>query len=387
MVRRLRARHGIPATDPRDDHYYRTVSFREPGGLLLDIATEGPGLTRDEAEGALGRSLRLPPHLEERRREIAAILPPLPSEAAARAAGIRTSRAAIVQSARLPRSLSCAPPTMGKQDMTTITTKDGTEIYYKDWGTGRPILFSHGWPLSADMWDAQMLFFAEAGYRAVAFDRRGFGRSGQPWGGYDYDTMADDIAALVDALGLRDIVLVGFSMGGGDVTRYIARHGSGRVAKLALISAVTPIFGKTADHDGPDKAFFDGLRAGIVKDRAQFLDDFNPIFYGTNKGTTVSQGVFKQTLQIALMASIKATVACATAFAETDFRPDMLKIDVPTLVVHGDADQVVPFESTGKLAAEMIRGATLKVYPGAPHATATTHAGRLNADLLAFIEG
>lgn len=275
----------------------------------------------------------------------------------------------------------------GKQGMPTIKTTDGTEIYYKDWGTGQPILFSHGWPLSADMWDAQMLFFAERGYRTVAFDRRGFGRSGQPWGGYDYDTMADDIGALITALDLRDVVLVGFSMGGGDVTRYIARHGSGRVAKLALVSAVTPIFGKTADHDGPDKSFFDALKAGIVKDRAQFLDDFNPIFYGTNKGMSVSQGVFKQTLQIALMASIKATVDCATAFAETDFRPDMQTIDVPTLVVHGDADQVVPFESTGKLAAEMIRGAALKVYPGAPHATATTHADRLNADLLAFIKG
>ena len=271
--------------------------------------------------------------------------------------------------------------------MPTIATRDGTEIYYKDWGTGQPILFSHGWPLSADMWDAQMFYFAERGYRTIAFDRRGFGRSSQPWDGYDYGTMADDIATLIDKLELGDVVLVGFSMGGGDVTRYIARHGSGKVAKLALVSAITPIFGKTADHDGPDKAVFDGLKAGIVKDRPQFLDDFSPVFYGTNKGMAVSQGIFKQTLQIALMASIKATVECVTAFSETDFRPDMAKIDVPTLVIHGDADQVVPFEATGKLAAEMIAGAKLKVYPGAPHAIATTHADQLNADLLGFIKG
>ncbi|SIR08580.1 alpha/beta fold hydrolase [Pseudacidovorax sp. RU35E] len=273
--------------------------------------------------------------------------------------------------------------------MSFLTLRDGTDLYYKDWGSGQPILFSHGWPLSADMWDAQMMFFAERGYRTVAFDRRGFGRSGQPWTGYDYDTFADDISELIEALDLKDVVLVGFSMGGGDVTRYIARHGSGRVARLALVSAVTPLFVKTADHpDGPEPAMFEGLRAGLMADRPQFLDDFSAIFYGTNRpgATPVSQGIFKQTLQIALQASIKGTLDCVTAFSGTDFRADMAKIDVPTLVIHGDDDQVVPIEGTGKLAAQMIKGATLKVYPGAPHATCTTHKDQVNADLLALIE-
>lgn len=271
--------------------------------------------------------------------------------------------------------------------MPNITTKDGTEIYYKDWGTGQPILFSHGWPLDADMWDAQMMFFASRGYRTIAFDRRGFGRSSQPWTGYDYNTFADDIAELIEQLDLQNVVLAGFSMGGGDIVRYIARHGSAGIAKLALISAVTPIFGKAADYpQGVDLSVFAGIRAGLLADRAQFLDDFNAVFYGTNRpGAKVSQGVFKQTLFIALQASIKGTVDCVTAFSETDFRPDMAKIDVPTLVIHGDDDQVVPFETTGKLAAEMITGATLKVYPDAPHAVAVTHADQLNQDLLAFI--
>lgn len=270
--------------------------------------------------------------------------------------------------------------------MALLKLRDGTELYYKDWGSGKPILFSHGWPLSADMWDAQMLFFAERGYRTVAFDRRGFGRSSQPWTGYNYDTFADDIAELVKHLDLKEVTLVGFSMGGGDITRYVARHGTSRVSKFALISAVTPLFVKTADHDGVDKSFFDGIKAGLIKDRAQFLDDFNPIFYGTNHGMKVSQGVFKQTLQIALQASIKATVDCVTAFSETDFRPDMAKVDVPALVIHGEDDQVVPFPYTGKLSAELIKGAKLKTYPGAPHATATTHVDQVNEDLLAFIK-
>ncbi len=271
--------------------------------------------------------------------------------------------------------------------MTTVMTRDGTELYYKDWGKGQPILFSHGWPLSADMWDYQMLFLASRGYRCVAFDRRGFGRSSQPWEGYDYDTFADDIGELLKKLDLKDVVLVGFSMGGGDIVRYIARAGARRVAKLALISAITPLFMKTADHPvGHDKAFFEGIRAGIAADRPQFLADFNPVFYGTNHGMKVSQGVLTQTLQIALQASIKGTIDCVTAFSETDFRPDMKKVDVPTLVIHGDDDQVVPFEATGKLATEMIAGAKLKVYRGAPHATAFTHKDQLNADLLEFIQ-
>ncbi|GAA4502538.1 alpha/beta fold hydrolase [Gluconacetobacter tumulicola] len=272
--------------------------------------------------------------------------------------------------------------------MTRFTTSDGVGLYYKDWGKGQPVLFSHGWPLSADMWDGQMLHLAESGFRAIAFDRRGFGRSDQPWQGHDYDRLADDIAELITHLDLHDVILVGFSMGGGDVTRYIARHGSERVAKLALLGAVTPLFMKTDDHPaGPEKSVFDGIRAGLRADRAQFLKDFSPVFYGINHGAQVSDGVLEQTLQIALQGSLKATIDCVTAFSETDFRPDMAKIDVPTLIIHGDDDQVVPLEATGALAAKMIKNATLTIYEGAPHGFAVTHADRLNADLLAFAKG
>ncbi|CAM3891234.1 alpha/beta hydrolase [Rahnella bruchi] len=270
--------------------------------------------------------------------------------------------------------------------MSTFNTQDGTQIYYKDWGKGKPVLFSHGWPLDADMWDSQMNFLAERGYRAIAFDRRGFGRSEQPWEGYNYDTFASDINDLIEHLDLHDVTLVGFSMGGGDVTRYISRYGTERVTSLVLLGAVTPLFIKTDDHpQGVDKTAFDGIKAGLLKDRAQFISDFATPFYGTNQGMTVSDGVMTQTLNIALMASLKGTVDCVTAFSETDFRPDMAKITVPTLVIHGSADQIVPFEATGKLAAEMIKGAELKVYEGAPHGFAVTHQDQLNDDLLAFL--
>ena len=270
--------------------------------------------------------------------------------------------------------------------MSTFLTRDGVEIYYKDWGSGKPVLFSHGWPLDADMWEYQMEYLSSRGYRTIAFDRRGFGRSDQPWDGYDYDTFADDIAQLIEHLDLSEVTLVGFSMGGGDVVRYLARHGSARVAKLALLGAVTPLFIKTDDHpEGVEKPVFDGIKAGLLKDRAQFIADFAAPFYGTNHGQVVSEGVLTQTLNIALMASLKGTVDCVTAFSETDFRPDMAKVDVPTLVIHGDDDQIVPFQATGKLAAQMIEGATLKLYPGAPHGFAATHANTLNEDLLAFV--
>ena len=272
--------------------------------------------------------------------------------------------------------------------MSTFVTRDGTEIYFKDWGTGKPVLFSHGWPLDADMWEYQMEYLSSRGYRTIAFDRRGFGRSSQPWNGYDYDTFADDIAQLIEHLDLRDVTLVGFSMGGGDVTRYIGRHGTARVAKLALLGAVTPIFGQSADFpQGVDASVFAGIKDGLLKDRAQFVTDFAPAFYGINQGQQVSEGVLTQTLNIALMASLKGTLDCVTAFAETDFRPDMGKVDVPLLVIHGDADQIVPFETTGKLAATMVEGAQLNVYEGAPHGFAVTHAQQLNEDLLAFIAG
>ncbi|WP_437615636.1 alpha/beta fold hydrolase [Erwinia sp. V71] len=270
--------------------------------------------------------------------------------------------------------------------MSTFNTQDGTQIYYKDWGNGKPVLFSHGWPLDADMWDSQMNFLAERGYRVIAFDRRGFGRSDQPWEGYNYDTFASDINDLINHLDLRDVTLVGFSMGGGDVTRYMGKYGSERVAGLVLLGAVTPIFGKAEDFpQGVEKSVFDGIKAGLRKDRAQFIKDFAAPFYGTNAGQTVSDGVLTQTLNIALLASLKGTLDCVTAFSETDFRADVAKVDVPTLVIHGDNDQIVPFATTGKLAAESINGAQLKVYENGPHGFAVTHQDQLNADLLAFL--
>ncbi|MFP1740717.1 alpha/beta fold hydrolase [Lonsdalea quercina] len=270
--------------------------------------------------------------------------------------------------------------------MSTFRTKDGTQLYYKDWGKGKPLLFSHGWPLDADMWDSQLHFFAEHGFRAIAFDRRGFGRSDQPWNGYYYDTLADDIHELIEHLQLDEITLIGFSMGGGDVARYIQRHGSHRVKAVALLSAVTPKLMKSADYpNGVEQQVIDGIREGIMQDRAQFISDFATPFYGLNKGMQVSEGVLTQTLNIALLASLKSTLDCVTAFSETDFRPDMHSINVPALVIHGDADQVVPFESTGKVAAAMIKNAQLKVYEGAPHAITQTHRDRLNQDLLEFI--
>ncbi|MGB9097289.1 alpha/beta fold hydrolase [Erwinia sp.] len=271
--------------------------------------------------------------------------------------------------------------------MSMIKMTDGTGIYYKDWGSGKPVLFSHGWPLDADMWDSQMTFLAERGYRGIAFDRRGFGRSDQPWTGYDYDTFASDINELILHLDLTDVTLVGFSMGGGDVARYLGKYGSDRISGLVLLGAVTPIFGKAEDYpEGVDLSVFSGIKDGLRKDRAQFISDFASPFYGTNAGQTVSEGVMTQTLNIALLASLKGTIDCVTAFSETDFRGDMPKITVPTLVIHGSNDQIVPFDTTGKVAAEMIAGAELKVYDNAPHGFAVTHQDQLNEDLLAFLQ-
>ncbi|EXU77234.1 alpha/beta fold hydrolase [Erwinia mallotivora] len=270
--------------------------------------------------------------------------------------------------------------------MSTFTAQDGTQIYFKDWGKGKPVIFSHGWPLDADMWDSQMYFLAERGFRVIAWDRRGFGRSDQPWQGYDYDTFASDINDLLQHLDLRDVTLVGFSMGGGDVSRYIGKYGTDRVASLVLLGAVTPLFIKTDDHpEGVDKSVFDEIKAGLIKDRAQYISDFATPFYGLNKGMSISDGVLTQTLNMALLASLKGTLDCVTAFSETDFRPDMTKITVPTLIIHGSNDQVVPFEATGKLAAEMIKQSQLKIYDGAPHGFAVTHQQQLNEDLLAFL--
>ena len=268
--------------------------------------------------------------------------------------------------------------------MSTIRTKDGTEIYYKDWGTGRPVVFSHGWPLSADAWDAQMLFLGQNGYRVIAHDRRGHGRSSQPWSGNEMDTYADDLAALIDHLNLKNATLVGHSTGGGEVTRYIGRHGSGRVAQAVLIGAVPPLMLKTRTNPGGlPISVFDEIRAAVVADRSQFFKDLTMPFYGFNKpDAKVSQGVRDSFWLQGMQCSIKGAYDCIKAFSETDFTQDLKEIDVPTLILHGDADQIVPIGASAMLSAKLVKNATLKVYPGAPHGMATTLADKVNADLL-----
>jgi non-heme chloroperoxidase len=269
----------------------------------------------------------------------------------------------------------------------TITTSDGTRIYFKDWGSGQPIVFSHGWPLSADAWDDQLLFFASNGYRAIAHDRRGHGRSSQPWDGNNLDTYADDLAELIDELDLHDAIVVGHSTGGGEVTRYIGRHGTARVAKAALISAIPPLMLKTPANPGglPIEAF-DEIRAGVAGDRSQFYEDLSAAFYGANReGSKVSQGVRDAFWLMSMQAGIKGSYDCIKAFSETDLNEDLKRIDVPTLVLHGDDDQIVPFPDSAPLSSKIIPNATLKVYPGAPHGLTTTHKDQFNADLLAFI--
>lgn len=273
--------------------------------------------------------------------------------------------------------------------MSKVTTRDGAEIYFNDWGSGPAVFMSAGWPMSADMWEYQMMFLASKGYRVIAHDRRGFGRSSQPWTGYDYDTLADDIAAVLDHLDVKDVTIVGFSMGGGDVTRYLARHGTARVAKAALVSCITPIFGKSADYpDGVDPSVFDWIRSGLLNDRSEFIKVFADTYFGSNReGKDVPFGIKAQTLQIANQASIKAMYDCVGSFSQTDFRPDMKAFTVPTLIIHGDDDQVVPINTTSKLAHAMIPGSQLKIYPGAPHGLVYTHKDQLNQDLLAFLKG
>jgi non-heme chloroperoxidase len=269
----------------------------------------------------------------------------------------------------------------------TIVTADGTEIYYKDWGSGQPVVFSHGWPLTADAWDDQLSFVASNGFRGIAHDRRGGGRSGQPWNGNDMDTYADDLSDLIEALDLRNVVLVGHSTGGGEVTRYIGRHGTSRVAKLVLLGAIPPFLLQTESNPaGVPVAAFDAIRNGVSGDRSQFYQDLSAQFYGANREeSTVSQGVRDAFWLMSMSVGIKSAYDCIKAFSETDFRDDLKRIDVPTLVAHGDDDQIVPFAVSAPLTAAQIAGATLKVYPGAPHGLATTHKDEFNADLLAFI--
>jgi non-heme chloroperoxidase len=273
--------------------------------------------------------------------------------------------------------------------MSSIKTKDGTEIYYKDWGSGAPVVFSHGWPLNADSWEAQMDFLASRGWRRIAHDRRGHGRSSQPWGGNDMNTYADDLSELVETLDLKGATLIGFSAGGGEVARYIGRHGTKRVARAALISAVTPLMLKTAANPGGlPIAEFDKIRAASLADRSQLYRDIagGPFFGANRAGAKVSQGAIDWFWLQGMQAGLKNTFDCIQAFSETDFTEDLAKFDVPTLIVHGDDDQIVPIGASANASAKLVRKVTLKVYPGGPHGLTETHKARLNADLLAFLE-
>lgn len=273
--------------------------------------------------------------------------------------------------------------------MSTITTQDGTQIYYKDWGAGQPVVFSHGWPLTADAWEDQMFFLAEHGYRTIAHDRRGHGRSGQPWTGNDMDTYADDLAALIDTLELTDVTLVGHSTGGGEVTRYVGRHGTQRIARVVLVGAIPPLMLKTdANPGGLPIEVFDEIRAGFSKDRSQFLKELTLPFYGANRpGSQVSQGLRDSFWLQGMQGGFKNEYDCIRVFSETDLTEDLKKFDVPTLIIHGDDDQIVPIGDSALLSSKLVPGATLKVYPGAPHGLASTHKDQLNADLLAFLQG
>src|SRR5436190_19384400 len=270
--------------------------------------------------------------------------------------------------------------------MSTITVKDGTTIYYKDWGKGPVVTFSHGWPLNSDSWDGQMLFLAENGFRVVAHDRRGHGRSTQAWSGNDMNGYADDLAAVIEALDLNDITLVGHSTGGGEVARYIGRHGTKRVAAAVLIGAVPPVMVKSAGNpEGLPIEVFDGLRSSLAKDRSQFWKDFAIMFYGANRpGANVSQGMLDQFWLWSMQAGLKNTYDCIKAFSETDFTEDLKRFDVPTLIIHGDDDQIVPIGASAMISSQLIPNATLKIYPGGTHSLGDTSKDQLNADLLEF---
>jgi non-heme chloroperoxidase len=271
--------------------------------------------------------------------------------------------------------------------MNHVTTTDNTKLYYKDWGSGKPVILLHGWPLSADSWDDQAMAIAAAGYRAIAYDRRGFGRSSQPWSGYDYDTLADDLAAVIEQTGAKDAVLVGFSMGGGEVARYMSRHAGKSVSKAALVASVVPYMLKTDDNpDGTDQSVFDEMTEGMKDDRAKFFHGFFKDFFGVS---VLSKSVSEQTLQwawnLAMQASLKATLECAKSFATTDFRPDLPAFKVPTLIIHGTDDKTVSIDGAGRAAARGISNSTLIEYDDAPHGLQVTHKDQLSRDLIDFI--
>ena len=272
--------------------------------------------------------------------------------------------------------------------MNMLTVKDGTTIYFKDWGTGQPIVFSHGWPLTADAWDAQMLFFGQKGYRVIAHDRRGNGRSSQPWNGNDMNTYADDLAELFEKLDLKEALMVGHSTGGGEVARYLGRHGSKRVAKAALVGAVTPLMLKTDKNpEGLPLSAFDEIRAALVANRSQFYKDLSLPFYGYNRpGAKISEGVCDNFWLQGMQGSHKSQYDTIKAFSETDLTEDLKKIDIPTLILHGNDDQIVPIDDSAKISAKLVKNATLKAYPGFPHGMCQIHADEINADLLAFFQ-